>query len=170
MSSQPTSQNQDDDEVNFLPLAGNYPMLTVISNTVGWSIVLLVMLASAYFLNQVILPIFLIPAFILLAALSILFSYFSAKACAYHRGSFDLMFKSGLWWKKKTAVSFSRIQHIDLSHGPLERKFGLATLKFFTAGGARSDLTIPGLVKADAEKIREQILIYTENEYQSSHE
>lgn len=170
MNSQASGQDQTDDEVKFLPLADNYPRLSVVSNGLGWGIALLVMLASAYFLNKVFLPLFLIPAYLLLAALSIVFSYFSAKARSYYRGHFDLMFKSGLWWKKKTAVSFSRIQHIDLSHGPLERKFGLATLKFFTAGGARSDLTIPGLIKADAEKIRAQILIYTENEYHSSNE
>ena len=170
MNSASTSNEEPVIETDFLPLADSYPWLSVISSALGWGLASLVMLASAFSLDNVILPAFLLPLFGLLALLSILFSYFSAKVCAYRRGEFDLMFKSGLWWKKKTAVSFSRIQHIDLTHGPLERKLGLATLKFFTAGGARSDLKIPGLRKADAEHIREQILIYTEAEYQSSHE
>lgn len=170
MNSQSTSQDHATNEAGFLSLADNYPLLSMISTALSWGIILLVLLASAYFMNWVILPVFLIPVFLLLAALSIVFSYFSAKACSYRRGDFDLMFQRGLWWKKKTAVSFSRIQHIDLSHGPLERKFGLATLKFFTAGGAHSDLIIPGLPKADAEIIRQHILDFTEDEYQSSHE
>ncbi|MCF6262159.1 MAG: PH domain-containing protein [Xanthomonadales bacterium] len=170
MHSQTTSQDQAADEAGFLPLADNYPRLSMISTALSWGIVLLIILASNYFMNWVFLPIYSIPAFLLLAVLSIIFSYFSAKACSYRRGDFDLMFQRGLWWKKKTAVSFSRIQHIDLSHGPLERKFGLASLKFFTAGGAYSDLTIAGLAKADAETIRQHILDFSEAEYQSKHE
>ncbi|MBE9548662.1 MAG: PH domain-containing protein [Proteobacteria bacterium] len=158
------------EKARFLPLADNYPKLAALSSALGWGFALLVMLASAFFLDKVILPVFMLPVFTLLATLSILFSYFAAKARAYHRGEFELMYKSGLWWKNQTAVSFSRIQHIDLAHGPLERKFGLATLNFFTAGGAKSDLSIPGLRKADAEQIREQILTYAQAEYQSSHE
>lgn len=170
MNSVPNSDTKSALDVSFLPLADNYPKLTALSSALGWGFALLVMLASAFFLDKVFLPVFMLPGFGLLALLSILFSYFAAKARAYHRGEFELLYKSGIWWKKQTAVSFSRIQHIDLAHGPLERKFGLATLNFFTAGGAKSDLSIPGLHKADAEQIREQILTYAQAEYQSSHE
>ncbi len=170
MSSPLSFEEQPGSKPEFKPLAASYARLCVISNAIGWGLVLVIMLASDYFLDKVILPVFLIPVFALLALLSLTFSYYAAKACSYYRGDFDLMFKSGLWWRKKTAVSFSRIQHIDLAHGPLERKFGLATLKFFTAGGAMSDLKIPGLLKVDAEEIREEILKFTEAEYQSTHE
>lgn len=168
MNSQEAFDDEPTIQASFQPLAESYPRLCVLSTLIGWSIALVVMLATEYWLDKVILPWFLLPVFALVALLSLTFSYYSAKVCAYQHGDFDLMFKSGLWWKKKTAVSFSRIQHIDLSHGPLERKFGLASLKFFTAGGISSDLKIPGLPKADAEQIREEILKYTEAEYQSA--
>jgi len=40
----------------------------------------------------------------------------------------------------------------------LQRRFGLATLKFFTAGGANVDLNIEGLDATEAEALREEIL------------
>ncbi len=169
MNSPTTTEDEPVIETEFLSLAESYPRLCAISTLIGWAVAFGVILGSEYWLDKVILPGLLLPVLGLLALLSVLFSYFSAKVCAYQRGEFDLMFKSGLWWKKKTAVSFSRIQHIDLSHGPLERKLGLASLKFFTAGGSSSDLKIPGLPKADAELIREHILKYTEAEYKSAH-
>ena len=111
---------------------------------------------------------FLILAGILfLAFISAIYGYYFAKSCKYFRGEFELMYKQGLWWKKQTALSFSRIQHIDISHGPLERKYAMATIKFFTAGGATSDLKIPGLPSAQAELLRTEILQYAKNEFDS---
>jgi len=40
----------------------------------------------------------------------------------------------------------------------MERKFEIATIKFFTAGGALADLKISGLPKDDAETLRSHIL------------
>ena len=157
-------------QIEFKPLASSYPWLCVFSSLISWAVLLVVLLVSEYWIDNLELPNILWLWLGLLVLLSLVFTFYAAKACAYQQGSFELMFKSGLWWKKKTAVSFSRIQHIDLSHGPLERKLGLASLKFFTAGGAMSDLKIPGLPKATAESIREGILKYAEAEYQSSDE
>ena len=40
----------------------------------------------------------------------------------------DLLFRKGVIWRSVTAVPFNRIQHVETSHSPLDRKFGLATL------------------------------------------
>ena len=37
-----------------------------------------------------------------------------------------LWLRQGRVWSKETRVPISRVQHIDLKHGPLERRFGLA--------------------------------------------
>ena len=58
-----------------------------------------------------------------------------------------------LWWRE-THVPNSRVQHVDLKHGPLERRFGLATLVVHTAAVHLSGITVRGLDEADAEQLR----------------
>lgn len=76
----------------------------------------------------------------------------------YAMRAHDIVFRTGLFWRKTTVLPFNRIQHAEVTHGPLQRRFGLATLKFFTAGGASVDLSIEGLLAPDAEALREDIL------------
>lgn len=76
----------------------------------------------------------------------------------YAMRAHDIVFRTGLFWRKTTVLPFNRVQHAEVTHGPLQRRFGLATLKFFTAGGASVDLNIEGLHNADAEALREDIL------------
>ena len=63
-----------------------------------------------------------------------------------------------MFWRKTTLLLFSRVQHVEVTSGPLQRKFGLASLKFFTAGGSSVDLKIEGLLRDDAENLKEFIL------------
>lgn len=70
----------------------------------------------------------------------------------------DLLFKKGVIWRSVTAVPFNRIQHVETSNDPLDRKFGLATLQLFTAGGTGGDLKIDGLAADTAEQLRLFIL------------
>ncbi len=52
-------------------------------------------------------------------------------------------------------IPFNRIQHTEISRGPIERKYELSTLKIYTAGGSTSDLSIPGLEAEEAEQLKE---------------
>ncbi|MGI9200322.1 MAG: PH domain-containing protein [Woeseiaceae bacterium] len=70
----------------------------------------------------------------------------------------DILFKKGVVWRSVTAVPFNRIQHVETSSTPLDRKFGLATLQLFTAGGSSGDLKIDGLAADVAEQLRIFIL------------
>ncbi len=70
----------------------------------------------------------------------------------------DILFKKGVVWRSVTAVPFNRIQHVETSHTPLDRKFDLATLQLFTAGGTGGDLKIDGLPADTAEQLRVFIL------------
>ena len=42
--------------------------------------------------------------------------------------------RRGNWWQSETHVPISRVQHLDLKRGPLERSAGLSTLVVHTAG------------------------------------
>ncbi len=70
----------------------------------------------------------------------------------------DILYKSGVFWQTTTAIPFNRIQHVEKSSTPLDRKFRLATLQIFTAGGSGGDLKIHGLNTKIAEKLRTFIL------------
>ena len=66
----------------------------------------------------------------------------------------DIAFKSGVLWRSSTIVPFNRVQHAATGSGMLDRKFGLAALTVFTAGGAGADLHIAGLAAEHAERLR----------------
>lgn len=70
----------------------------------------------------------------------------------------DIVFKSGVLWRSVTAIPFNRIQHVETSHTPLDRKFDVAALQLFTAGGTGGDLKISGLASDVAEQLRVYIL------------
>jgi membrane protein YdbS with pleckstrin-like domain len=70
----------------------------------------------------------------------------------------DIASRSGLFWRKNVLLAFDRVQHVEVSSGPLQRKYGLASLKFFTAGGSGVDLKVDGLQRERAEQIRSYIL------------
>ncbi len=70
----------------------------------------------------------------------------------------DIIYKSGVFWRTVTAIPFNRIQHVEKSSTPLDRRFQVATLQLFTAGGTGGDLKIHGLSTKTAEKLRFFIL------------
>jgi membrane protein YdbS with pleckstrin-like domain len=70
----------------------------------------------------------------------------------------DILFRKGIIWRAVTAIPFNRIQHVKTSSTPLDRRYGLATLQLFTAGGSSGDLKIDGLDKDVAEDLRKFIL------------
>lgn len=70
----------------------------------------------------------------------------------------DVVYKKGVVWRSVTAIPYNRIQHVETSSTPLDRKFGIAALQIFTAGGSGGDLKIHGLGADNAERLRVYIL------------
>lgn len=70
----------------------------------------------------------------------------------------DLHYASGLFFRKIVSQPITRIQHIELKRGPIERKVGLATLQVFSAGGEMHTFQIPGLPVDTAQQLRQFIL------------
>jgi membrane protein YdbS with pleckstrin-like domain len=64
---------------------------------------------------------------------------------------------SGLLIRKETVVPFARVQHIDVTRGPIERSFGVAVLTMHTAGSYNSTVALPGLAEANANALRDEI-------------
>jgi membrane protein YdbS with pleckstrin-like domain len=68
----------------------------------------------------------------------------------------DLLVRRGVMVRRLSLVPYGRMQFVDVSAGPLERAFGLATLRLHTAAAA-SDARVPGLPRAEAERLRDQL-------------
>ena len=66
--------------------------------------------------------------------------------------------RSGVWWRAVMNVPRSRVQHIDVSQGPLERTYGLGRLVIYTAGTAHSRVELPGLNYDTAFLLRNHLL------------
>ncbi|MBK6734633.1 MAG: PH domain-containing protein [bacterium] len=82
----------------------------------------------------------------------------------YRHGRDGLEISRGVWWRRVSHVPRSRIQHTDVSQGPLERRFGLATLRVFTAGTENAEVALAGLAHETATAIRDQLLAGTDDD------
>jgi membrane protein YdbS with pleckstrin-like domain len=66
--------------------------------------------------------------------------------------------ESGVLWRSRVALPRVRIQHTDVSQGPLERRYGIGTLKMYTAGSRHTKIELPGLRHEDAIALRDALL------------
>jgi membrane protein YdbS with pleckstrin-like domain len=75
--------------------------------------------------------------------------------CVDERG---IEIRHGVFWRSVENVPRSRVQHIDVSQGPLERRFGLGKLSIYTAGTEYALVALRGLTHERALRIRDHLL------------
>jgi membrane protein YdbS with pleckstrin-like domain len=85
-----------------------------------------------------------------------------ARSIGYQLRDDDLVFRRGILWQRFVAVPYGRMQLVDITHGPLDRGFGIAQLKFVTAAAA-TGVVIPGLEQATAETLRDHLVAVAES-------
>jgi membrane protein YdbS with pleckstrin-like domain len=68
----------------------------------------------------------------------------------------DLLVRRGLLVRRLSVVPYGRMQFIDVIAGPVERLFGLATVRLHTAAAA-TDARIPGLAAEEAARLRDRL-------------
>jgi membrane protein YdbS with pleckstrin-like domain len=66
--------------------------------------------------------------------------------------------RKGVFWRVVINVPRSRVQHIDVAQGPVERRYGLGTLVIYTAGTDHAKVDLEGLEHGRALAIREHLL------------
>lgn len=78
------------------------------------------------------------------------------RAIGYAERNEDLLLRSGIFFQRTLVVPYGRMQYVDVAVGPLERVFGLCTLKLHTASPG-TNASIPGLPAAEGSRLREHL-------------
>ncbi len=148
------------------PLPARARTLFVLANLVGFGIpAVLVLVPIGWWFES--------PAVRLalgLASLVLLPAYGAWLALKQHRYTQWLLdgdgfgLRRGRFWHRETRVPTTRVQHVDLKRGPLERRFGLSTLVIHTAGTRHSAVTVEGLDAGVAEALRDHLARQVEDE------
>lgn len=145
----------------FQTLAPAYLRLLYIRTSIFFTIVILgsVILMMSTGLAKVSLWFWAGPAVLFLF---FLYALFLVRRRYRHEGyqvrAYDLLHRKGVLWRSQTGIPFNRIQHCSLHQGPIEKRFRLATLQIFTAGGQGSDLSIAGLERRQADQLKDFLL------------
>jgi hypothetical protein len=93
---------------------------------------------------------------VVLAALALFMAHNRFKAWRYCERGDDLIVARGVLFRRLSVVPYGRMQFVDVTAGPFERSFHLATLRMHTAAAA-SDARIPGLETDEAAKLRDRL-------------
>lgn len=78
------------------------------------------------------------------------------RSWRYAERADDLLISRGVLWHEETVVPYGRMQLVEVTSGPVERWFGLASVQLHTAAAA-TDAEIPGLDPAEAERLRDRL-------------
>lgn len=80
----------------------------------------------------------------------------TVRSWGYAERADDLLVTRGVLRRQLVVVPYGRMQFVDVTAGPLDRRFGLATVQLHTAAAA-TDATIPGLVPEEAARLRDRL-------------
>ena len=78
------------------------------------------------------------------------------RSWGYAERAEDLLIRRGFLFRRLSVVPYGRMQFVDVTAGPVERAFGLSTVKLHTAAAA-TDAKVPGLATAEAERLRDRL-------------
>jgi membrane protein YdbS with pleckstrin-like domain len=96
----------------------------------------------------------LLAALMLFVVLAVVIPDLRWRRWRYEIREEEVDLQRGIVWVSRTLVPLARIQHVDTQSGPLQRRFGLATVVFYTAAGANR---IPELSAPVAAEVRDRI-------------
>jgi membrane protein YdbS with pleckstrin-like domain len=93
---------------------------------------------------------------VVLAAIALFMVRNRYKAWRYYERGEDLIVSRGVLFRRLSVVPYGRMQFVDVTAGPFERAYHLATLRMHTAAAA-SDARIPGLEVEEAARLRDRL-------------
>ncbi|MEM6794537.1 MAG: PH domain-containing protein [Acidobacteriota bacterium] len=76
---------------------------------------------------------------------------------SYRLDADKLVIRRGVFWRSEALVPRTRVQHTDVTQGPIQRQFGLGTLTVHTAGTQFAAVPLGGLAYETALALRDQL-------------
>jgi len=145
------------------PLPARARWLFLLGGALGNAVLALALLVPIGLLLEtaVALPL----ALAVLVLLPALGAWAGARRYAWTRWRLDgdgYALRRGRLWRRETFVPRSRVQHLDIRHGPIERRFGLSTLVIHTAGTRDNAVVTSGLDAGEAERLRDHLARWIE--------
>ena len=105
----------------------------------------------AAFVDQPLIPAAIAGVVLLGLAVAATLWVMELRRLGYQIREHDLSLRSGVIRHSVETLPFARVQHVNVTRGPVERLLGLATLDGCSAG---PDITFPGLSEAEAARIK----------------
>jgi membrane protein YdbS with pleckstrin-like domain len=93
-----------------------------------------------------------------LAALAWFWPPLHYRHISYRVDDSGIRIRRGVIWRSVTTVPRTRVQHTDVSQGPIERGMGLASLIIHTAGTQNASVSLGGLSHDDALRVRDHLI------------
>ena len=132
--------------VTLIVVAGGVPIVSVLALSGNGSVL------------KVMVPVWL--ALIgLMAFYGFVWPALSYRHTSYRLDPDGIRIRRGVLWRSEVTVPRSRVQHTDVSRGPIERYFDLATLVIHTAGTQHASVSLGGLADESAYPIRDYLLV-----------
>ena len=131
-------------------------VLTTLPFAIGASVLSIADVVPAWVLG--------VPVLILALVLILYLPMKRYRSRGYDMADDRLRVVKGVLFHADTVVPFSRVQHLDVEQGPIERAFGIARLILHTAGTHNASVTVPGLAHGTAVEMREAIRAHVKRE------
>ena len=136
----------------------SYINIVIINEIIGFivfAVILGILFYFVKFFNFSTYKLYYIVGFLIISTLSFFYSLTSFRKKSYAFRDHDVIYKYGVIKESLIIVPYNRIQHIALHQGFFSRRYKLASLEFYTAGGSTSDINIPGFQLEDARNLKE---------------
>jgi len=130
--------------VGIVSLVGVFAVVVAADDLPGWL--------------RALLPLLWLAATILLAWHAHRWPVREYQRTSYRVDALGIEIRKGVYWRVAINVPRSRVQHTDVSQGPLERRYGLGTLIIYTAGTDHAKIELAGLEHGVALRLREHLL------------
>jgi uncharacterized protein len=98
-------------------------------------------------------------ATVLLLILTVIWSQLAFTRFRFLLSDRELTVESGVLWRTRRCIPRSRVQHVDIQSGPIDRAIGLVDVHLYVAGGMGPVAQLPGVAPAVAEQLKTALVV-----------
>lgn len=147
------------DFVSVDPAYYKVRLLSWVFNSLIYLVIALVPLVLTLFSINVPLWLVILPpiVIVLIALWALYLIRRRVRALGYAERAEDLVVRSGVLFRKRVVIPYGRLQYVEMTSGPLERRYKLCRLTMNTAAGSATAM-IPGLPADIGADLRERLV------------